>query len=335
MIGVKMYSKPEDMAWTMQQWDELEIDTIFIGPKLRQESEFIAQIKASGRQLIVIFPVFYDKVWLQNHPEDFAITVEGNRAIQDWVKFVCPSSDEFMAHKLNELQAVIETIQPEGVSLDFIRFFVYWEMVSKNETEGLVQSCFDERCLHRFSDETGIILPSGLGNVTEKSRWILETNLDAWVAWKCGVIETAVKQLTTHARNLNPNITLGLHSVPWLVDDYDLGVQRIAGQDLSQLAPYVDFFTPMCYSHMVKEHPSWVHDIVVGQTEHGGRPVLPSVQVAKTYREETFLPTAFARAVEAALQSPSEGVLYWSWEALARSEEKLALAKRSRENLIA
>ena len=327
MIGVKMYTKPEDMAWTLQQWDALGIDTIFIGPKLRQEEAFIAHVKASGRQLITIFPVYYDKFWLKDHPEDFAVTADGNQAIHDWVKFACPSSLPFMDHKLNELVTVIETVQPNGVSLDFIRFFVYWEMVSKKETDGLVQSCFCDRCLHRFSNETGIVLPSELDSVAEKSSWILETNFDAWATWKCGVIETAVNQLTTHALNLNPNITLGLHTVPWLIDDYDGAVKSIAGQDLSQLAQYVDFFTPMCYSHMVKENPAWVHDIVVGQTEHGGIPVLPSVQVAKTYREETFAPELFAQAARAAQQLPTDGILYWSWEALARSPEKLAVAK--------
>ena len=328
MIGIKIYSKPENMVWTLQQWDEIGIDTIFIGPKLRKEAEFIAQIKASGRQIIAIFPVFYDKFWLKDHPEDFALTADGNQAIHDWVKFVCPSSLPFMDHKLDELKALIETVQPDGVSLDFIRFFVYWEMVSKNETDGLVQSCFDDRCLHRFSDETGIVLPSDLNSVAEKSGWVLETNLDAWAAWKCGVIETAVNQLTTHARIINPTITLGLHSIPWLIDDYEGAVQTVAGQNLSQLAQYVDFFTPMCYSHMVKENPAWVHDIVLGQTEQDGIPVLPSVQVEKVYREEAFASEAFAQAVAAAQQAPSDGILFWSWEALTRSEEKMAIAKR-------
>ena len=327
MIGVKMYSKPADMAWTLQKWDELGIDTIFIGPKLQQEAAFVAQIKASGRQLIAIFPVFYDKFWLQDHPEDFAILADGNQAIHDWVKFVCPSSIEFMTHQQNELKRVIETIQPDGVSLDFIRFFVFWEMISKNETDGLVQSCFDGRCLHRFAKEMEIALPVELEDVSEKSRWILETNLETWTDWKCGVIKTAVNQLTSHARTINPQLKLGLHSVPWLINDYDGAVKKIAGQNLSQLAPYVDFITPMCYSHMVKENPGWVHDIVVGQTKQGGIPVLPSIQVEKTYRNETFAVDEFALAIEAALQPPSEGILYWSWEALAQSPAKLANAK--------
>lgn len=327
MIGVKIYTKPDDMAWTLQQWDELGLDTIFMGPKLRQEADFIAQVKASGRQLIAIFPVFYDKFWLQDHPEDFALTADGTQAVHDWVKFACPSSAQFMAHKRHELETVLATVQPDGVSLDFMRFFVYWEMVSKKETTAIVQTCFDERCLQRFAQEMAVVIPAELETVAEKSRWILEMHMDEWAAWKCGVIETAVSQLTTHTRSIDPGIKLGLHAVPWLMDEYEGAVHKVAGQDLGKLAQYVDFFTPMCYSHMVKENPAWVHDIVVGQAKAGGIPVLPSIQVEKAYREEDFAVDTFAQAIEAALQPPSAGILYWSWEALTRSAEKLALAK--------
>ncbi len=41
MVGVKIYNKPQNIETTIQQWQELAIDTAFIGPKLRQEQRFI------------------------------------------------------------------------------------------------------------------------------------------------------------------------------------------------------------------------------------------------------------------------------------------------------
>ncbi len=43
----------------------------------------------------VVVPVFYDPEALEQDPDLFAVTVDGNRAEDDWVQFGCPSRREY------------------------------------------------------------------------------------------------------------------------------------------------------------------------------------------------------------------------------------------------
>ncbi len=233
-----------------------------------------------------------------------------------------------MNYKLAELENLIKTVKPDGVSLDFIRFFVFWEKVLKNDAENLKQTCFDDRCVSRFEKETGITIPHTANSVTEKANWILNEEKASWADWKCLVIKQAVNQLTRKIRKTDPMIKIGLHSVPWLSETYNGAVKAIAGQNLSYLTPYVDFFTPMCYSHMLDETPQWIDNIVKEQTLIGGKTVVPSIHVEQCYRDETFPVARFEEAVRIGLQEPSKGIVFWSWADLDRSEEKKALIKK-------
>ncbi|MCP4538628.1 MAG: hypothetical protein GY832_15955 [Chloroflexi bacterium] len=328
MIGIKIYDKPNDLETVLHQWRDLSIDTAFIGPRLHQEKAFIERLRENGINVYTIFPVFYDKKRLADHPDEYALTCDGHKAIQEWLKFACPSSQRFMNHKLDELVDMIETVRPCGVSLDFIRFFAFWEKVSPSNAHNLKQTCFDDRCLCRFESEMGIVIPREGRTVADQGNWILEKHKEEWVEWKCRLVENVVQQLTDKIREIDPGMSIGLHSVPWLPQEYDGAVKAITGQNLAYLSPYVDFFTPMCYSHMLKQDPQWINDIVVDQTTRGRKVVIPSVQVARAYLEEEFPVDRFEQALKMAVQKPSEGVVLWSWQALDQSEEKRAVVKR-------
>jgi len=327
MFGVKIYEKPIDARTTIDRWRDLGIDTAFIGPKLRHESAFLAEMRASNIDIYVIFPVFYDKLRLADHPNEYAITSGGERAIQEWVQFACPTSAEFRSHKTNELVDVIESIRPKGVTLDFTRFFVFWEKVSPRNRENLVQTCFCQRCIPRFLAGFDFQLPDGTDSVSEQAQWILTHRFAEWTVWKCAIIAETVKSLASVARNTEPAIEVGLHTVPWRLDDYNNAVQSVAGQDLSRLASYVDFLTPMCYAHMLGESAEWVHSVVEEQARIGRKPVYPSIQVARSYLEQPLTTAQLEQTLRAALQPPSHGVVFWSWEMLAKSGIKQALVR--------
>jgi hypothetical protein len=79
----------------------------------------------------------------------------------------------------------------------------------------------------------------------------------------------------------------------------------------------------MCYAHMLERPPAWVHSVVVRLADEAGTTILPSIQVSEAYRPGVAFTTAeFEQQLREALRPPSRGVVFWSWEALAREPEK-------------
>ncbi len=58
-------------------------------------------------------------------------------------------------------------------------------------------------------------------------------------------------------------------------------------------------------------------------------PVLPSIQVAPAYREgEIFTGDEFEAALRAALEPPSAGVVFWSWDHIEADPERAEVIRR-------
>jgi hypothetical protein len=50
--------------------------------------------------------------------------------------------------------------------------------------------------------------------------------------------------------------------------------------------------------------------------------------VSRAYREEPFSSQDFQSAVQSALDEPSRGVIFWSWEALEQNPEKMEVVQK-------
>ncbi|HVP89749.1 MAG TPA: hypothetical protein VMS75_00890 [Terriglobales bacterium] len=330
LVGVKVYEHAGDLSALFSAWREAGINAAFVSPALLSNSEFRALAKKNGVATFVIFPVFFDAEALARRPDLYATTDKGGRAADDWVRFVCPTRADYRAEKAAALERIVREADPDGVSLDFIRFFVFWEMVYPDRRpESLPQTCFDASCLEDFSRKTGIAVPPALSGTPEVARWILDRHAREWADWKCGVIADTVRELAAAARRAKPGIKVNLHAVPWRAGDFGGAVRAVAGQDLARLAPLVDFISPMCYHHMVKRTPEWVHSVVVDAARVSGAAVLPSIQVKEAYIPGPETPAEFRAALLEALRPPSRGVVFWNWPALAESPEKLAAVREA------
>ena len=57
--------------------------------------------------------------------------------------------------------------------------------------------------------------------------------------------------------------------------------------------------------------------------DESAAPILPSIQVGEAYRPGVaFTAAEFEQQLREALKPPSRGVVFWSWEALAKEPEK-------------
>jgi hypothetical protein len=246
------------------------------------------------------------------------------------VEFVCPAREDYLSRRAGHLRELVAEFGPDVVSLDFIRYFVFWEKVAPDRApESLPQTCFCPVCLAGFEKEMGARIPSELAATAEKSKWILETRAADWTEWKCRVIARAVERLAAAARRAKPAVKVNIHAVPWRKDDFGGAVRSIAGQDLARLAAYADFISPMCYHHMVRQSPAWVHDVVADLYSQTHAAILASTQVSEAYIENTLAPGEFRAALEEALKPPSVGVVLWSWDALSKSPGKMEILKSS------
>ncbi len=328
LIGAKIYEYKGAYPGLFSDWRETGIDTAFVSQALISDPEFRRLAKEKGVATFVIFPVFFDAEALASRPDLHAVTDRGAWAEEDWVKFVCPTRRDFLAEKAETLRKLIRESDPDGISLDFIRFFVFWEMVYPDRDPAtLPQTCFDASCLEDFRRTTGLAPPPDLAGTPDIARWILTNHRREWADWKCGVIARAVKTLAEAARSVKPAIKVNLHAVPWREGDFGGAARAVAGQDLALLAPLVDFISPMCYHHMVRRTPDWVHSVVEEMGRRTGAAVLPSIQVKEAYIPGPETPEEFRQALAEALKPPSRGVVFWNWPALAESPEKRAAVR--------
>ena len=82
----------------------------------------------------------------------------------------------------------------------------------------------------------------------------------------------------------------------------------------------------MCYAHMVKQDPSWIHSVALDIQKRSNKPVLVSIQVSD--EGEDRLPAGlFKEYLVQALERPSSGVVFWNWEMLDQHPEKQQIVK--------
>jgi len=334
LIGIKIYDYRGDFRKLFEEWRLLGINTAFVSPALESNQEFRSLAKKNGLATFVIVPIFYNPEELEKRPDLFAMTARGEKASEEWVKFVCPTREDDRSRRIEYVKNLVREFNPDGISLDFIRYFVYWEKVYPQMTlDSLPQTCFDLSCLEAFQKTTSIKIPPNVSDTSQKAQWIITNHLQEWTQWKCGVIAGMVKALTEGARKVKPSIKINVHAVPWRREDFGGAIKIIAGQDLAQIASFTDYLSPMCYHHMVMRNPAWVHSVVEDVYNWTQGQVLPSIQVQEAYITTTLSASEFKDALTEALKPPSKGVVFWSWDTLEKSPEKKEAVKAALKSM--
>lgn len=334
IIGVKIYNHEGDLNILFQDWENTGINTLFVSPDLARKPGFMELARQHQMPVFLIVPTFFKQELLNNDSSLYAITSDGKPAVEEWVQFVCPSRRSHQLEHLEYLRSLVREIQPDGMSIDFIRYFVFWEKVYPDHTIlDLPRTCFDDTCLMQFQQVKNIEIPDDMISVSDKVRYILNNHGDEWADFKCTTIGDYVKEIEKVIHSTNPNTIINFHAVPWASNDFDGAARKVAGQDLSLIAPYVDYISPMCYAHMVKQDSDWVKRITNDmKNQVPDKMILPSIQVGKAYLENKLSNIEFRENLEAALMPPSSGVVFWSWDALALEPEKKRIVKETLES---
>jgi len=324
IIGVKIYAHDGGLEELFEEWNRIGINLILASPELAGKDNFMSLARNHHMRVFLIVPTFFNVEALETDSSLYSITSEGEKAIDDWVSFICPNKTQYRLSHIQHLKNLASKIQPDGISLDFIRYFVYWEKVFPDQIyDNFAQTCFDEDCMSKFLLGNDIQLPDTCQSVNQKADFVLQKYEEEWVDFKCNTISGYVIAMVDAIKSVDPEIEINFHAVPWKSTDFEGGIRSIAGQDLSLIAPYVDYISPMCYHHMVIQSPEWVHEVVSDISIRAPKQkILPSIQVSKAYLETSISEAEFRDALVESLLPPSRGVIFWSWEALEKSPEK-------------
>lgn len=255
-------------------------------------AQLVALANQKGIKVFVIFETF--------HNDDVSITsansakdVTGKVVKDSWLNFICPNEETYKTKRLLEIEKLVKDIRPDGISMDFFRFFVFWEGGNR------IQTCFDDRCLKKFADQSGI---------TAAPSAILADHLKEWTDFKCRTIMDYAARIHASVKTIKPDLMLNLHMVPWKNDEYGGALKSIAGQDLRGLSRYFDFIQPMSYSILLKKDIAWIQGIAADAKTQVGQEaaVIPCIQT----------PSASATNIGLISKPPINGYTIWPFEEL-------------------
>jgi len=331
IIGVKIYEYNGNFNDLFAKWEGIGINTVFAGTELLSDNNFKKLADRFNIGTFAILPIFYAQEELEKDSSLFAITQFGTIAEKEWVKFVCPSQKQFIINKIKYISMFVKEHNPTGISLDFIRHFSYWEKIYSNTNiDSLPNTCFNESCIIEFCYSNNILYPNNYKSANEKYKWIRNNYFEKWIEWKCNLISETVKSIVTEVKMINPHIKINLHAVPWRQDDFGGAIISVIGQDLKELAKYVDYISPMTYSHMLKRKPKWIHSVVEDAANVSDAKILPSIQVGNSYLNDNFSVDEFAKCIDEAMAEPSCGIIYWNWKMLISDKIKYNTVKNKK-----
>lgn len=328
IVGVKIYEHDGDFSALFTTWKEVGVNTVFASTSLLSNDEFQNLAKTNEITTFAILPIFFDPDELERNPSLFSITQDGKYAEKEWVKFVCPSDTIYRRKKIDFIIDFVGQYNPDAISLDFIRHFAYWEKIYPGTPfDSLPNTCFDDRCLSAFQHEMNITIPGDVTDNFESYAWIKENHFRTWTDWKSNLITSMVEEIVTSVKNIDKEIIVNLHAVPWREDDFNGSIHSVVGQDFKLLSKSIDYISPMTYSHMVKQTPEWIHSVVVDISGNSTAKIIPSIQVGIAYLNDTLSVKEFEQCLIQSLKPPSVGVVFWNWNALYADKEKLAVVK--------
>jgi hypothetical protein len=314
IIGIKIYEFHNNCRELASEWTKIGINTAFISRELAANKTFREALKEKKISVFIICPVFQNPLVLKEDSSLYAITNNGGKARADWVQFVCPSRLSYRKQQLDTIESYVKKYDPEGISIDFIRQFVFWEMIYPDrDPETISSACYCDSCLRRFCKEEQVIIPDSCNSTRQKAAYLNKEHNMAWNEFRCGLITTMVKDIVEHVKKIKPDILISIHAVPWRDTDFEGANIGVAAQNLKEIARYADYISPMCYSQMLKQDGNWISSVVKDMNLKAENKILPSIQVFPYYIDRKFTVDDFRECASAALQSPSQGIVFWSW----------------------
>ncbi len=300
MLGVKVYDPSFCTSNYLDLMQDLGINTVFLG-RSALNLEIAEEMTQRGLFWNIVEPVF---LIVDDEDCRLATKDDGDPAIDDWVRFACPTDSVHLDRVRSRIESDIRTYNPPGISLDFIRFFQFWEMtVPGTDPMKLSRTCYCSRCRD---------LAEPFGSES---------------AWRVDLVTNTAAELVALSKSLDSSLKIGIHAVPWTRTLFDGAREKVVGQNFCSLGEICDYLTPMAYHHMIRMPVSYIGDLVRDMADEGCPHIVPSIQSKEAYRTDAMDADEYGKALETALDAPSEGVLIYKWEDLCSDRNRLGMTK--------
>jgi hypothetical protein len=213
---------------------------------------------------------------LEERPELHPVLENGERRpLMEWYLGVTPTFDDYNESRLDLLEHIMRRHDLDGMWLDFIRWPLHWELEIRQGAETPMQSSFDPHTMSRFLDYTNLEMPGNAPTIAQKARWILDEHRDQWTDFKCAVIADFVAQANERVKSIKSQADTGVYRVPAPDDER----AYLVGQRVRDLAPHVDYLSPMAYHPVLHQTPEWAIGIVDDLVQRAPGKVFPVYQV--------------------------------------------------------
>jgi len=312
------------------------VNAVWIGSGSVTE-ERVKGVKAQGAKIFAEFNTMHYARYLEEHPDAAPVDLDGKVCPppHDW-QGICPTHPGYRVERMNLFRGLIRNYDLDGVWLDYHHSHASWE----REDPLMPETCFCGRCLERFSDETGTVIPGGPeGKVPSL---ILELYGDQWVQWRCDLFTDWVREFREILDEERPGALLGTFHNPWNDRDFDGARIRKLAIDLKTQAQYVDVFSPMPYHARFgfSDDAEWISRQVEwlgGYLGLEGKPgekirIWPIVQLSDWGSEVQS--GQVAEVLQNGFRAPSSGVMVFAWGSLKDQPDKVKEMTEFYKNLI-
>jgi hypothetical protein len=226
---------------------------------------------------------------------------------------------------MNAFRELLVRFPLDGIWLDYHHSHASWE----RDTPEMPDTCFCDRCLSRFTEDTGIKLPKG--STKEKAALLLGARFKEWVQWRCDVFTSWVREFRAIIDETRPNALLGTFHNPWSDSDYEGARLKKLAIDLKAQSEYVDVFSPMPY-HARFGHaadPEWIsrqikwlgNYLQLTGRQGEAKQIWPIVQLSDWGEEVS--PEQVVTVLEEGTAPPASGVIIFAWGSLRKQNGKV------------
>jgi hypothetical protein len=321
-----VYGNPYTLIEDGYSFDELGLNAIFVR-SISLDDDVYETAKSQQARVFVEFPTLLGRGYVDDHPEAWPIDETGEQSPPaDWFMGVCPTDPGFIEHRRSQLRDILETYDVDGIFLDY----VHWHAQFETTDPILPETCFCERCISRFSDETGTEIPDG--DIPEIAAWILEHADPGWRDWRNDVLNNWMIDMKSIVREKQPEALVGIFYCSWFPDEHDSALYRNLGIDVEAFAEIADVLAPMLF-HKMKDHsPEWLSDYTswlgsLIESSVEDKPLIwPIVQAHNNPVEVT--PEEFRQVMLEGSKPPVTGIMMFSDQALLDNPEKIEVMQQ-------
>jgi len=316
---------PEEIFRAGKTLSDYGINAIFMGSGSVTE-ERVSRLKEQGARVFAEFNSMHEAGYLKDHPDAYPVGVTGQREppAEGW-QGVCPSHPGYRANRMAAFRDLLQRFPIDGIWLDYHHSHSSWERA----VPVLPDTCFCDRCLTRFDQETGVRV-GALSKPAAIKRLLVEDRA-AWVKWRCDLFTDWVREYRSILDETRPGALLGSFHCPWDQDDFDAALKEKLAIDLRAQAKYLHVFSPMPYHARFghSQDPAWISRQVKWLGGHltisdegGGRiKIWPIVQLSDW--GESVPVEQVAAVLDHGSRPPATGVIVFAWGSLREQPAKI------------